>query len=640
MTQLRATMHAADLHTLHVISGVWGKRLNDLMVNWAELVDHEFLLDCFRHRPGSQRFIGEHFGKYLDGVLKANQWVQNEHIQKKIQYLFEQFVLTQEEDGYIGTYLEETKWKGRPHHLIPEENGWDPWVFKYNIIALLGYYDQTGWAPALETSKKAVDLLIRIFGPEGAFNLNKSDEHWGLASGSVLEAVMLLYRRTEEQRYMDFAKHIVTSYWASDNGMEPRILPVLRAHGDLKHVGMGKAYEMISCFVGLLEYCRCTGEQEYLDLLVDTRNRMARTLKQVNGNMSDHEWFREDGNNSEMADMENCVAFSWMQFNLRLFEVTGDVACLDDTEETAWNHILSALCPDCSTWQYYLTLTGPKRYAYWSQAASLEEIKGAPLTCCHTNGMRAMVLYPQYMYTVDQVGKLSVNLYAAARSSVRLPGVGNVRLEQITDFPQSGVIKLHVKPETEASFSLRIRVPQWAETAEIEGQIYRSEETRWVELEVSGETLLHIRFDMSLRLVLPGFINRGKYAVGYGPFIFAVDECPAGWSMDQIGLLLRSDDLLQRLEVREENGWPCMELPALQMPAGLLDRAPAGFPYGMPKATVKLRPLMFAGLGGNLAYSQSLDAEEGLTYDRQESLPEYRVLVPCYFCNDHETEKV
>jgi len=254
--------HSASRHQVRQVSGMWGKRLKALIENWCLLVDEEFLLDCFRNRPGEQRFIGEHFGKYLDGVIAANVWEAHPELDKKIKYLVEEFVKTQEEDGYIGTYLPETRWQGRPHHLIPIENGWDPWVFKYSILALMHYHRLTGWQPALDVSKKAVDLLAKVFGPGGDYNLNHSDEHWGLASGSVLEAVMVVYRATGEKRYLDFATHIVKHYWEINASLQPRILPVLRHGWPIKDIGMGKAYEMISCFVGLLEYSRCTGETE------------------------------------------------------------------------------------------------------------------------------------------------------------------------------------------------------------------------------------------------------------------------------------------------------------------------------------------------------------------------------------------
>ena len=48
---------------------------------------------------------------------------------------------------------------------------------------------------------------------------------------------------------------------------------------------------------------------------------------------------------------------------------------------------------------------------------------------------------------------------------------------------------------------------------------------------------------------------------------------------------------------------------------------------------VKLRPVMFAGLGKNLEFAQSLESVDGMKYDRQEPLKEYRVLVPCMFTN-------
>lgn len=613
------------------ISGFWGKRVEGVIQNWAFFVDDDLLLDGFRKRPGIQSFIGEHIGKFLDGAIKANYLVNNEKLGEKIKRLAEELIKCQEEDGYIGTYLPEERWKGRPHWTVTGNNGWDLWVFKYCIIALLSYYKLSGWEPGLEAAKKAADLLIKIFGPGGSHNLNRTDEHFGLASGSVLEAVMLLYQYTNEKRYLDFARHIVTYYWEIDEWMNPRIIPVLRQHGEIKNIGFGKAYEMVSCFVGLLEYYRSTGEKEYLDMLVDARDRMADTMKQVTGNMSEREWFKESGNNSETAEMENCVAFIWIQFNTRLFELTGDIRCLDLVEETAWNHIMAALCPDCSTWSYHMRTTGPKDYSHWSQLDDPNNFKGAPVTCCQTNGLRALSLVAGHFYTIDEEDAISVNLYGASKASVILKNEGIVHIEQVTDFPQSGEILLNVRTENPETVKLKLRLPKWAQSATVDGKKYDKAAGCWIFIEINGYASLKISFEMKLRLILPGFVNRGKYSIGYGPFVFAVDSCPEGWKMDEIALIINTKEFLDKIEVKRENGWPYIDLPVMKIPSGIVDVTDNSFLINAPAGRVRLRPVMFAGIGSNLEYSQLFLNNSSLVYDRSIKTQEYRVMLPCVF---------
>ena len=46
----------------------------------------------------------------------------------------------------------------------------------------------------------------------GTHNLNTSDCHAGLASGSVLEVLVLWYQRLKDEDILPFARYIVTYY--------------------------------------------------------------------------------------------------------------------------------------------------------------------------------------------------------------------------------------------------------------------------------------------------------------------------------------------------------------------------------------------------------------------------------------------
>ena len=59
----------------------------------------------------------------------------------------------------------------------------------------------------------------------------------------------------------------------------------------LKTTGRGKAYEMMSCFVGLTEYARATGDQSLLGKVTEARDHIADFYREVNGCMSEREWF-------------------------------------------------------------------------------------------------------------------------------------------------------------------------------------------------------------------------------------------------------------------------------------------------------------------------------------------------------------
>ena len=80
-----------------------------------------------------------------------------------------------------------------------------------------------------------------------------------MAPTSVLEPMVLLYRLTGEPRYLEFCQYILRA-WEQPNG--PKIISTLLTAKRVDKVGNGKAYEMLSCLNGALEYYRTVGDAQ------------------------------------------------------------------------------------------------------------------------------------------------------------------------------------------------------------------------------------------------------------------------------------------------------------------------------------------------------------------------------------------
>lgn len=619
------------------VGGLWGRRVEDTVREWSLKVNDDLLLDGFRSRPGIQAWIGEHVGKFTHGAIYVNEIVHSKELANKIDFLMKELIACQEEDGYLGTYLPKDRWTN-----IPDEGRWDLWAEKYCLLGLYAYYQITGSAPAAECAKKLILLLDSIYGESGAYNLNESDAHGGLASGSVLEPLMLWYELTGLPQAKALADRIVEYYWTESAPGTPHLLKnMTKLPYGLKNVASGKAYEMMSCFVGLTEYARLTGKTEYLDKVMLARDQISLYYRQLTGCMSEREWLGRARNLTEKADLENCVAFTWIQLNSRLYELTGEMRCIDSIEESAFNHLMQAISPDGSTWIYYSSLTGPKDITYWNQLPSSETYKemlnintgeevshdkrdyvSAPVTCCSTNGQRALGLVPQYACTLSAEGDIFINLLFDMEKTFAAQD-NRIHVSMRTDFPRSADGVLTIR--TEKPCKVYMRVPAWANQTMIDGMAVQPD-TYFEQAVDAGETQIAFSLGMRLRLMSPGFSNRGKYALAYGPMLRTADSLPKGWDFDEIVLELPKD--LTQIPVKDENGWPLLILPAKRVFAGIGEISTDVLTREGEESVV-LRPYLFCGITEHNRRCAQKYEDHDLIYDRDGQRTEYRVTMPC-----------
>lgn len=485
--------------------GVLGDRFLASERHRLLVVDENDMLDAFEHRlMPHQDWQGEHVGKFLHAASIVWKTTGDHVLKAKITRVARRLIATQESDGYLGTYAPEKRW-----------TSWDVWCHKYDLIGLLTYYQYTRDASALKASRRVGDLLVNTFGP-GKRDINSAGEHMGMASDSVLEPIVLLYRATGDRRYLAFAKYIVSNYNAPGG---PRILDSIEKTGSVTKVANGKAYEMISNFNGLLELYRVTGDRRLLKDMETAWNDIRAHRRYITGSMSAGEHFQADYElpNGEANNIcETCVTVSWEQMNLHLLRLTGEARYADEAERTIYNHLLAAQLPGGDQWCYYTPLDGRKPY-------------GNSTSCCLSSGPRGVALIPSIAVMSSRDGGLNVNLYTSADVST-VAGGRPVRVVMKTDYPVSGRVSLRVYTAKGAvSFPLRLRISAWTSkaTVTVNGKrlsvvarpgSFAVVSRRWR----AGDT---VDLDLALapRLIRGDHGNAGKATATYGPLVLAID---------------------------------------------------------------------------------------------------------------------
>lgn len=491
------------------IEGVLGYRLNVNLEKRLLRIDSAILLSGFEKRPGSQTWIGEHVGKFLFSASQTYRYNQDPRIKQLMDAMVRTYLSCQLPDGYLGTYLLKDRW-----------TEWDVWAHKYAIIGLLNYYSVTGYTPALDGAKKAADLICATFGDEpGKRDLMPAGFHEGLAPGSILEPMVDLYRYTGDPKYLHFCEYILRAFEQPDG---PKIISTIEKYGNVTKVGDAKAYEMMSCFLGILKYYRLTGDTRYLKALETAWEDIRSKRMYITGTASDHEIFRGDHvlraeNKDDMG--EGCVTVTWIQFNLQLLQITGDRKYSEELERSVYNHLFAAENPQTGCVSYYTALQGAKPYKC-DQGYS----------CCLSSVPRGISLIPSMVWgKIDHV--FSVLLYEAGTVTDTITTADHqsitLHLESASDFPASGKLTYTVVPSVSGDFPLNFRVPEWSEnfTAGVGTETYHGEKGALLRISRNwkpGDKIV-VSFGIPVKILPGGLSYPGKIAFKRGPQVLAVD---------------------------------------------------------------------------------------------------------------------
>lgn len=487
------------------ITGRLGKKLDLCVANRLLSQDIEDVIAPYRVKTetGVTDWRCEYWGKWFTSLALVDAYRSAPATRRKRDEATKALLATAAPDGYLGTRT--------PVHRL---EGWDVWGRKYALLGLIAEYDRSRDAKVLAAARRQADALIAELGP-GKANIADVGEWNGLAASSVLEPVVLLYERTREKRYLDFAEHIVAR-WSVPSKRLPagmRLVEDALAGKNPNQMCAPKSYEMMSCFEGLCELYRVTGKREYLDASVKLAEGIVREEATLVGvGTSQEVWFGGAKRQTEMVrqPMETCVTVTWMKLCDQLLRLTGEARYADELEKNLYNGLLGAMMPDGKWWAYFSGMSGPRVPSYVQHS-------DVGLSCCVVNGPRALMGTPFWAFMRRADGPV-VNLYAPGTAQV-----GSVKLEVSGDYPVGDSASILVSPVKASEFTLSLRIPQWSEqtSVRVNGQAvpvtpgYVRIRRTWR----AGDRV-SVAFDMRARSASMD----GQVAISRGPMVLALDN--------------------------------------------------------------------------------------------------------------------
>jgi uncharacterized protein len=552
---VKDSLHSLPLNQIK-IRGYLGDRIDQCIEKRIKAQDYLHLIEPFKYRNETRLWQAEFWGKWILSAIAAFEYNRDPELLVMIKEATEGLIATQTPDGYIGNYA--------PAARLTQ---WDIWGTKYTLLGLLASYDISNDKETLRAACKLADNLLTMVGP-GKTDIVKTGNYRGMPSSSVLEPIILLYRHTKEDRYLNFAKYIVGQWETSDGpGLISKAIKGIAVADRFpfpsswwSYENGQKAYEMMSCYEGLLELYRITDQPEYLKAVeLAVQNILDDEINLAGSGTAFECFYHGRAQQTEPAyhTMETCVTFTWIKLCNNLLRLTENPLYADQIEKSVYNALLASLKDNASQIAKYSPLEGTRHEG--------EKQCGMNINCCNANGPRAFTLISGMACQVSKDG-IYINLYSESSANVSLNGGEKIRIEQNTGYPANDRIEITLHPDKPATFTLALRIPAWSEVTSIlvdsikaqnilPGTFYKIRRN-WK----SGDKVI-IQLDLRGRLIL---LN-GYQAILRGPVLLARDSRFGDGFVDETAVVVHNNSIveLQPVEANVGNMWMSYTAPMI-----------------------------------------------------------------------------
>lgn len=486
------------------VDGYLGDRLK-LLENFRILhADTAWLLRKFRirgYKTEGKTYDGEHIGKFFNAACNTYVYTRNHQIKELIYSLFHKWMKYQLSDGYFGTYLPGEYW-----------DDWDVWVHKYDLMGLLSIYTTFDDHEALQAAEKIGDLLYNTF-VAGNLKIEEVGRHMGMASTSLLDPMVDLYRYTGNNKYLEICNLIIQSY---DHPNGPGIIKSLLTSKSVFKTANAKAYEMLSNLVGVAKLYEINGDIKLLQACQNAWEDIVSHRLFITGTTSNDEHFNNDyhflcKNEDEVG--EGCVTTTWIQLNALLFSITGEERFMGCIEQSLYNHALAAFNPKMGGVSYFTPLEGIKNHS-------------GSITCCLSSITRAISSIPALAFGKYGNG-FAINLYNPGYFKGMMPKGGiSVVVKETSQWEETSLI---IDCTESSLWPLYLRIPSWCKTYTVTIGNKQWKGIPGSYLEISRTWAKHeevtIRMDApEIRIDGEFYSSPSSIAIQKGPQVMALDS--------------------------------------------------------------------------------------------------------------------
>jgi DUF1680 family protein len=389
------------------------------------------------------------------------------------------------------------------------------------LNAFLDFYRYTRDERVLKAVIKAADLTLEK---------TRGRELWGNAGWPAPLGMIELYRLTHEKRYLDRAQLMVDACLKGDSATGVGLPIMTMKEGDRLDGHSAAVGELL---LEMAEIPQVAGDRAMLEKARTLSGHIERYATQIHGAPTGHAELLVASSpraNTEMCDIV-WYGMAWVE----MLKATGEAHYADLAEKAFLNALPGQRSKDGAVSAYF---SRPNQL-YATRGSGSGTVYGARVfvECCHANSGRLLPYVAENTVLKSPDGAYVIPFYNSSSFADTHPTAGKVTIEQQTEYPFSETVKITVRAERPAPFSVRLRVPAWSKAARLKlngKEISAEAPQSWIDLNRAwgAGDVIELTLPMETRVTLD---KEGLAAVERGPLVYTLPVEGRRVKVDQWG---------------------------------------------------------------------------------------------------------
>jgi hypothetical protein len=398
---------------------------------------------------------------WWDGYIRNALLLDDSQATRKVQNYVYYILSTQDEDGYLGIYDKDVRYK------FTSENG-ELWSKASLYRGLLAYYEYTLDKRVWDALVRAVDNVMKNYPINQSQPFFAGKEYsGGVAHGLTLTDVLdRMHQLTGEPKYTDYAAFLYLNF--STNYSSDR-------DAQLANI-LDPGYKLVSHGVHTYEHVRplivaayTTGTPELLKALNMYLSRIELATTIAGGAIGD-EWIDGRTVDATRTGYEYCSLQELMDSYSVVFQTSENPKAAEEMETIFYNAAQGSRNPDHSGIAYLKTdnsyemmgtrngeIEPNKKQTRYKYSPAHQDVA----VCCVPNAGRISPYFVQSCWFKEGENTLVAATYGPNILKTRIKDIP-VEIEEVTEYPYQNKLLFKISPEKSVRFQIKFRKPEWA----------------------------------------------------------------------------------------------------------------------------------------------------------------------------------